>query len=196
MNEERTESQLPELINGRVHEISGPAALAFGLLSARRGTVLICGAPAQVASIHPEGAAQFIDPRQIITVPCPLKTDALWTAETALRSGSVDCVMAMLGRTPSLTELRRLQLAAQDGKALGLLLTDQPAANSAAETRWHCQPALSKTADSTLLHLCLYKNKRGTIGHWLLDVTGDKDTLDLHATPGREPAGAGWHARR
>ncbi|GGD11145.1 ImuA family protein [Aquisalinus flavus] len=196
MNEARTESQLPELANGRVHEISGAAALAFGLVSAHRGTVLICGSPAQVASIHPEGAAHFIDPRQIITVPCPLRADALWTAETALRSGSVDCVMAILGRTPGLTELRRLQLAAQDGKALGLLLTEQPAANSAAETRWYCQPALSKTPDSTLLRLSLYKNKRGTMGHWILDVKGDKDTLDLHATPVREPDGTGWHARR
>lgn len=161
--------------------------MTFAVVTARLGAIMLIGAPRVLGAIHPEGIARFADPRQLIEVPCPLKGDALWSAETALRSGSIDSVLLVLDRTPDLTALRRLQLAAQDGNSLGLLITDRPAANSAAETRWLCRPYLSNRMDSTRLHLSLYKNKKGTLGSWLLDVKGDKDTLDLDAAPAGEP---------
>ena len=51
------------------------------------------------------------------------RTDGLWTAEEALRSGAVAAVVLEVDDMPSLTASRRLQLAAETGGALGLVLT-------------------------------------------------------------------------
>mgnify|MGYP002277738828 CR=1 FL=1 len=193
---------LPPLAAGRMHELSGPAALAFALLAARDGAVLITGSPQALSSLDPDGVAALADPRQVTLVPCPVKAEALWAAETALRAGGIETVILITGGTPDLTSLRRLQLAARAGGALGLILSDRPSAASAAETRWLCQPLLSKASaglgDSTRLHLSLYKNKKGTEGSWIVDVrpddsyetslaTGGPHSLRVTAAPAGEP---------
>lgn len=177
----------PELRSGRVHELTGPGAPAFAFLMARKGPVLLCGAPRWVNAYHPEAAARFCDPDAVLHVSCPLEIDVLWTAETALRSGAMRTVIAGLEKSPGLTNFRRLQLAAQTGRSLGVLIVNRPSHSSAAETRWHVTPAPSDCWETFRLHASLYKNKRGFIGGWVLNVSGEKDTLRLDAAPAGEP---------
>jgi cell division inhibitor SulA/protein ImuA len=53
----------------------------------------------------------------------------LWAFEQALRSGACEIALAWL--SPSMRDLRRLQLAAERGRALGVLFRDSRAANEA-----------------------------------------------------------------
>ncbi|NHK27187.1 hypothetical protein FF098_004640 [Parvularcula flava] len=181
---------------GRVHELSGMSADMVALLAAGEGQKLLCGPPGWIASIHPEGLSLYADPAQFLQISCPLKADALWSTETALRSGSVDSVIAWFDSTPDLTSFRRLQLAAREGHSLGLLIVARPAVSSAAETRWHCLPARPENNDSTLIHLSLHKNKKGTIGSWNLHVKRAKSHLDLDAAPAGEPRRPDRHTGR
>ena len=209
MKDERKFGDMPPLKAGRVHELSGLSAPAFAFLMARAGEIVLCGPPHWLASLHPSGVGRFHDPGRIIHVPAPVAGDALWAAETALRSGAAPTVVVVTSRTPDLTAFRRLQLAAEAKGAVGLLIVTHPAAGSAAETRWHCLPkaeplaneplnlkestgsGASAQADSTLILASLYKNKRGTVGSWLLNVRGQKDHLRVDATPAGEPVWPG-----
>lgn len=201
---------MPALQKGRMHEISGPSAAAFAFLMApQEGEIVLCGAPRWLAALNPEGVGKFRDPNACLHVSCPLDGDALWAAETALRSRAASAVILQTPKTPSLTNLRRLQLAAEKGRSLGLMIVDRPAASSAAETRWRCQPKAAadvhKTLpdkgfsdfpenDSTLILASLYKNKRGTLGSWILDVRGEKDALCVDAASAGEPSRPGRDA--
>jgi len=92
-------------------------------------------------------------------------TDILALAEEALRSGAVATVVAELTKPLDLTAGRRLQLAAEAGGALGILLIGDDMGSNAAETRWRCTP-LFDPDDSTLQHWELIKNKSGTLAAW------------------------------
>lgn len=159
MNKAGTYDLLPELQTGRVHELSGSGAWVFAFVSAAEGELMLCGAPHLLASLHPESIAQFCDPNRVLHTACPLEGDALWAGETALRSGSVRTVIIALEKSPGLTNFRRLQLAAQAGKALGLVIVKQPASSTPAETRWHCTAQYTDQGDALRLHASLYKNK-------------------------------------
>ena len=187
MNKTRTEVILPELRSERVHEISGVSASAFAFLMARKSAILLCGSPRMLAAYHAEAVAQYCDPETMLHVPCPLEVDSLWTAETALQSGCMATVIACLEKSPSLTNFRRLQLAAKTGSSLGLVIVSRPAHSTAAETRWHCTPVPTSQWGEVRIHASLYKNKRGVIGSWVLNVFGETNNLCLDATLAGEP---------
>ncbi|GJL65073.1 MAG: hypothetical protein NPIRA05_00440 [Nitrospirales bacterium] len=155
------------------------------------GETMLCGPPYSLSSLHPESVAQFCDPNAFLFVPCPLSADVLWAAETALRSGSVKNVIIIAERSPGLTNFRRLQLAALNGKSLGLMIVDKPAHSTAAETRWHCTPVVTDELGEVRFHASLYKNKKGTIGSWVVNVLGEENTLHLDAKPAGEPVWPG-----
>jgi protein ImuA len=187
MNKTGTNKDLPKLQTGRVHELSGESAVTFAFLMAKKGELMICGAPYWVSSLHPESVSRFFDPNFCLQAMCHLYADVLWAAENALRSGCIATVLIALDGSPSLTNFRRLQLAAQCGGSLGLAIVNRPAPSSAAETRWHCTPAYSEEQNSARIHASLYKNKRGLVGSWLLDVSWEKDCLHMDAAPAGEP---------
>jgi cell division inhibitor SulA/protein ImuA len=54
-------------------------------------------------------------------------TEPLWAFEQSLGSGACDVVMAWARRRPGTREIRRLQLAAERGRALGVLFRPQRA---------------------------------------------------------------------
>ena len=56
----------------------------------------------------------------VVRVPAALRSGALWAFEQSLGSGACDLVMAWAKR-PRSKEIRRLQLAAERGRALGVL---------------------------------------------------------------------------
>ena len=192
VNKKGTSIILPELRRGRVHELSGPSALAFSLLMVKPGETMLCGPPQSLLSLHPENIAQFCDPNAILFVPCPLNADVLWAAETALRSSSVKNIIMITQRSPGLTNFRRLHLAALNGKSLGLIIVNRPAHSTAAETRWYCTPVSTDKFGEVCLHVSLYKNKKGTIGSWVINVFGEENTLHLDAKPAGEPL---WPSR-
>ncbi len=86
----------------------------------------------------PPGLARFgLSPAQLVFVRAPRAADALWAMEEALRCPAVSGALLMTEGV-DLTAARRLQLAAEAGGAIGLLLrpdteTDAP---SATLTRW------------------------------------------------------------
>lgn len=178
---------MPALRPARVHELSGPGACVFAFLMVQTGETLVCAPPHWAEALHPEGLARFCDPNFILHATCPLEADRLWAAETALRSRAVKTVILVTEKSPGLTNFRRLQLAALAGKSLGLVIVNRPAHSTAAETRWHVTPLYSEERGANRIHASLFKNKKGNIGSWVINVFGEKNAGYLDAAPAGEP---------
>ncbi|WP_338048692.1 hypothetical protein [Phaeobacter porticola] len=119
--------------------------------------------------INPNGFAAFIAPSDLTLCNTKDQTQTLAVAEEALRSGAVSLVVVLLNKPLGLTEGRRLQLAARDGKSTGLAIIPEGMGSNAAETRWRCTPVFDPKHspwDSTLQKWELIKNKSGTLGVW------------------------------
>lgn len=158
----RTTSPL-DLAPCRVHEAGGTGAPIFAMAQAMQtsGAVAWIQPAQQRHGLMPGGLPQDLVERLLIIRP-KNETDLLWAAEETLRSSAIAMVVAKPTKPLSLTAGRRLQLAAEAGQTLGLMLIADGMGSNAAETRWHCAPI----ADSTQHHWSLKKNKRGTIGRW------------------------------
>lgn len=152
---------------GRVHEVYGPGAPAFAAIACgqRDGDVIWLVEAWVAERISPVGLVPYCDPSRVLLAEAPSPSDLLAMTEEALRSGAVKTVVAEVTKPLDLKAGRRLQLAAEAGKALGLMLIPEGAGSNAAETRWHCRPDFHE-ADSTRMHWALKKNKRGTMGAW------------------------------
>jgi protein ImuA len=156
------------LQNGRVHEVCGSAADAFAVTIAARlmGPLIWIGGEKQVGSLSPTALQDFFDPARVLTVSCQTRKETLWAAEQALRcggaAGAALGVIIEMNMGPNLTESRRLQLAAEAGRSLGLVLIGKRAQSSAAQTRWQCE-ALPQDAS---WKWSLQKNKSGPVGTW------------------------------
>ena len=114
------------------------------------------------------------------------ETDLLWATEEALRSAEVGAVLAEPEKPMGLTAGRRLQLAAEAGRTLGLMLIRQGQGSNATETRWHATP-LPGDADSTLHHWSIIKNKSGTLGEWTVSWDGASAAFHLVSKAGERP---------
>lgn len=161
----------------RTHEVMGPGSVffAFALAATQTGPILWVEEDWQEEAINPWGIADFIDPARLLVAKTQSQTETLAVAEDALRAGAVDLVMYRLTTSYSLTAGRRLQLAADAGKSMGLGLIQDGMGNNATETRWHVTPEFdgpefngpeNDRADSTLQKWELKKNKKGTLGIW------------------------------
>lgn len=153
----------------RAHEVCGAGAHVFACIvcGVSNGSALWITPAHQHEQINPEGFAQFFKPDQIIYASGKTQTDVLWMAEEALRSGAVKVVVAQLTKPIDLTAGRRLQLAAEAGKTLGVFLIPEGMGSNAAETRWRCSPHFD-AKDSTLHRWQLIKNKSGTLEDWVV----------------------------
>lgn len=187
-------ADLYPLRNRRAHEVTGPAAasFAFGMAGQLKGPVIWIMPEAKPEKINPIGATRFIDPARLIVCYGASQLDLLWMAEEALRSGAVPLVVTQLGADIDLTAGRRLQLAAEAGRAMGLFLLPEGAGSNAAETRWHCAPvnaqdSFSDSLDSTLFEWRCIKNKSGTNGNWVVRWNGAAHRIDLLSHTGERP---------
>ena len=185
------------LKTGRMHEVIGHggvvfAAIAAGLVSQARKAgqaqaILWLVENWRADQLNPQGLVGFCDPEHILLVRVPDHKAMQACAEEALRSGAVAMVVAEMAHPVSFTAGRRLQLAAEEGCATGILLIRDGMGTNAAESRWHCAPhfqqnsALSldpsfgaASGDSTLQRWQIIKNKSGTIGFW--DIIWDAET--------------------
>ena len=148
-------SPLPGLARGAVHEVlataSGCGAAFCAVLLARTGgTVFWIMAGRDGLLAWPEGLAPFgLDPARLILVRAERWTDALWAMEEVLRCQAVTGALLAVGRDLAgddarldLTATRRLQLAAEAGGALGLLLRHETTAagQTACTSRWRIGP--------------------------------------------------------
>jgi len=127
-----------------LHEIlsdGAGAAVGFAaLLMARSGGTVFW--IARDPDPYPPGLMRFgLPPSRLIVAQPACHADALWATEEALRCRAVSAVLLMAER-PDATAMRRLQLAAETGGGIGLLLREsEPGSEdhegpSLATTRW------------------------------------------------------------
>lgn len=153
------------------------AAFCTLLLARTGGTVLWIALEAEELRAWPPGLARFgLAPSRLVLVRAARWSDALWAMEEALRCPAVTgSVLAMpldrnADRSPlDLTATRRLQLAAEGGGALGLLLRPDAAgaAPSATTSRWRvsAHPAIPEAGpDEGCWQLELLRSKTGRPG--------------------------------
>jgi protein ImuA len=128
---------LHELLGGE-----GAGVALTALLAARSaGLVLWCRTPRN-AGLHAPGLAAFgLMPDRLLLAHGRAEQEVLWAMEEGLRSGRLAAVVGE-ARKLDLVASRRLQLAAEAGGGLALLLRPPEAAGaSAARTRWRIAPA-------------------------------------------------------
>lgn len=180
-----------ELRSRRVHEAEGRGRRAFALFQAMRHRgPLVWILPGHIPELPMlRGLPRGVGERLHLFRPNG-ETELLWCIEEALRAPPVSLVIAEPERPLSLTAGRRLQLAAEAGRTTGLMLIREGAGSNATETRWKCAPLASTAADSTLHQWDLNKNKRGTIGSWVLNWNGASAALHMvsEARQRHEPA--------
>ncbi len=157
------------LRRGRAHEAVGPSAVAFAaaLCGMDGGGVLWIMESHTREQINPAGFAEYCDPANVLFAYAKSGADVLAVAEEALRSGAVSVVVAEVSKPLDLTAGRRLQLAAETGRAIGLFVILEDMGSNATETRWRCDP-LFDAGDSTLQRWQIIKNKRGTLTTWVV----------------------------
>ena len=122
---------------GAIHELiavgEGAAARSIALLTAARAagehkSILFIDT---AGDFYPPGAAQLGVPLERLVIVRPgSRMDALWACEQALRCTAVAAVITCLPRALETQISRRLQLAAEAGRNVGLLVYTQKAADS------------------------------------------------------------------
>ncbi|GAB0119805.1 ImuA family protein [Acidisoma sp. 7E03] len=170
---------LPHLTlqRGAYHEIlvADPGA-ALGFAACVQGqahgeSIWISGNP----DFWPGGLAAFgVASGQLVFVKATSLKDGLWAFEESLRSrGIAGAVLVVDGPAPDLVAGRRLQIAAETGGGIGLLLmpdTDR-LSPSAARSRWRLG-AFPRGWDVTLL-----RGAGGRSGRW--QVAWDRECREL-----------------
>lgn len=196
MNKKHENNDPFQLRNARAHEISGPMAPCFAAIMAgkTKGQIIWIDEARHGEQLLPGGLQPFCDPSRIIFARGASQTDVLWMTEECLRSGTVPVTITRLSQPLDFTQGRRLQLAAETGRALGLFLVPEGAGCNVAQTRWHCASHYGQTTDSTLQQWQLIKNKQGTLGSWIIDW--DEQTHHITVVPqtGQRAVLAGAHA--
>jgi len=161
----------------RVHEACGANRRSLALLIAQKtqGPIFWVSPAWNKDTLHAEGIMQFINPGRLTFLAPKRAEDILWTVEEVLRSGAIGLVVADLPGIPSLTPVRRLQLAAETGatkghiRSLGLLLTPGSGGAPGVESRWHI--AAKHKDDKELWHLSRIRARTDPPCSWQVSHT-------------------------
>ena len=197
------------LARGRVHAMAGPGATAFAavLCGRLRGPVLWCvveGGP--FPPLHPPGfAALGLDPHRLVMARADHETAVLGAAETGLREPGLAAVVVETVRGLRSVHGRRLQLAAEAGGGLGLVLLTRGRDLSWAESGWEAVPAPGWRGGARW-RWALRRVRRAGPREWLVernDATGALRVVSPvgHGVPGsigagRRTSGGDGRARR
>lgn len=156
-----------------MHEVSGDSADMFAVLTASKlsGPIIWIGLSRDIGSLAPTALQDYIDPARVILTEGISRSEVLWAAEQALRATCAECVIIELSGGPNLRESRRLQIAAEEGGGIGLILIQGRAHTSACETRWHCE---ASNAGQNSWTWSLTKNRKGELGAWQVRWTQPK----------------------
>uniref|UniRef100_UPI001F33B2C3 ImuA family protein n=1 Tax=Falsiroseomonas oryziterrae TaxID=2911368 RepID=UPI001F33B2C3 len=193
---ETIDAQLPAggLARAGLHEVlaaepgaaAGFSAVVLGRAAASPGTspggaVLWIGPDPDA---WPPGLARFgLSPAALVMVRAPRPADGLWAMEEALRCPAVAGALLNLSEL-DLTAARRLQLAAEAGGALGLLLRpdSEDPGPSAALTRWRVGALPGEGSPHSLgdprWQLDLLRCRGGTPRSWSVTWRTTTDRLD------------------
>ena len=144
------------------------AALALALASQTQGKILWIGEPRHARALRAQSCEAFARADRFILIQTASRAETLWAGEEALRCKGAELVVLQVALGPDLFESRRLQIAAQVGGTLGIILIGQRAQSSAAQSRWACHPSPQEGTD-WVWHST--KNRRGCSGAWR--VSGD-----------------------
>ena len=133
----------------------------------------------EYGNLYGHGIAAMGLPRhRFVTVTLKRPVEALWVAEEALKSGAVSVVIADVDtKHTSLTATRRLSLAAQTGKAAGLMIFTTPqSVATASHSRWIASASRSQPPPYDLnapgrssWNLELVRARGGRPGVWVVE---------------------------
>ncbi len=175
------------LRKGRIHEVIGAGSDVFAALAAAEQgqNIFWIGLYRDLSSLCPTGLQVYLNVADLILIEAVSRGELLWAADQALRADGGFCVILEMPDTLSLKESRRLQLAAEQGGGLGLILLRGGVNTSAAQTRWECAPIHAE--QPTWAWTCL-KGKNGEAGAWRVTSQGGQNAKDtLHMAPATPP---------
>ncbi|MFE1598543.1 ImuA family protein [Methylobacterium sp. ID0610] len=193
---------------GALHEVveAGPSAghaalaalFAGGLLARLPGPVLWCLAGRDLFA--PGLAAVGLHPDRVLYAETRREAEVLPTMEEGLRHGSLAAVVGEVARM-GLTASRRLQLAAESGGALALVIRRWRAGAdiepSAAATRWCVTPAPSPALPAAVpglarsrWSLALLRARGAEPRTWLVEAPDAQGRLHLPADLADRPPAA------
>ncbi len=185
------------LAAGSLHEFSGATAtgLVAALAGRTGGAVLWCARAFDPAPLYPPGLARFgLDMNALVLARARHRTDALWVAEEAMKSGAFTAVILEADFVLSLTHSRRLQLSLEESRTLGLVLSSPgiaaAGAASAARTRWRVTPHRTPAAPGpqACWRLELLRSREGRTRTWEVVWHDTEDRFDLLAPSRHGPA--------
>jgi protein ImuA len=193
------------LPRGRLHELCGAASPAAALGFAVALLARLLAGQGHAVWIGPRDdlfapglAALGLAPERLILVRARARDTGLWALEEALRSPGLVAALAEVDQL-TLTQSRRLQLAAEAKGVTALLLRPRRAAAtpSAATTRWRIAAAPSQTGGRDLgpprWQVELVRCRGGRTGVWQVEWQSGgwreiEDPLLVAAEPGDRPA--------
>lgn len=196
------------LVVGALHEVSGAtqsvaddaaATLFTAGVAARAGDGVILWVMSSTDLFAPALSQAGILPSRLIQVDARRDEDALAVIEEGLRHGGLSAVVGEVTRI-GLTSTRRLQLAAEEGDTIALLLRrwrrpkeDPTAVPSAALTRWRiaCAPSTPLPVQGVgrpRWQVSLARQRGGDPWDWLLEGCDAQGRVALPAEPRNRPA--------
>jgi protein ImuA len=190
------------LARSALHEVAGArAALAddstatlFAAAIAARSEGTMLWAFRRRGLYAPGLARVGLSPDRILYAECGCDADVLAVMEEGLRHGGLGAVVGEVGRA-SMAATRRLQLAAEEGATMALMLKgwrrggeDPLASLSAAVTRWRIAPAPSAPLPFAGLgrprwHVALVRQRGGEPFDLIMEGADETGRLALPAEP-------------
>lgn len=173
---------------------SGAGATTLALIAGReacRGGGLLAVLDYERTFYPPAAAALGIDLARLVVVRPRHRSDEAWTLDQMLRSRALGAVLAWPGNWQE-TVYRRLQLAAEAGAALGLLVRPAAVAGEPcwAELRWRIEPRPSPARRRWRLEVLRIRGGQTGLKTAGMEVELDETTGALHETTPHESRSA------